>query len=88
MAIKVRTIKDRVEREVYLGERAVIPDVTVVREAIPDIAQFSPLDVLLDGVESLFLGDLHLRVGPARNLNDHVEDPLVLVSEEGDVVKG
>jgi hypothetical protein len=71
-----------------LGESTVVPDVTVVRETVADKTQFASLDILLDGVERLLLGDLHLRVGPARNFNDHVEDPLVLIGEEGDVMEG
>jgi hypothetical protein len=72
----------------HLGERAVVPDVTVVGEAVADEAQLAALDVLLDGIEGLLLGDLHLRVGPARDLDDHVQDALGLVGEERDVVEG
>ena len=72
----------------YLRESTVVPDVTVVREAVADVAQTALLDILLDGVEGLLLGDLELRVGPAGNLNDHVEDAIVLVGEERDVVEG
>ena len=71
-----------------LRESTVVPDVTVVREAVADVAQTALLDILLDGVEGLLLGDLHLGVGPAGDLNNHVEDPVVLVGEEGDVVEG
>ena len=74
--------------DTYLGEGTVVPDVTVVGEAVADVAQTALLDVLLDGVEGLLLGDLHLRVGPAGDLNDHVEDGVVLVGEERDVVEG
>jgi len=70
-----------------LGEGTVVPDVAMVGEAVPHVAQLSSLDVLLDGIERLLLGDLHLRVGPSRNLHNHVEDALVLVSEEGDVME-
>ena len=55
----------------------------MVREAVADVAQTAPLDVLLDGVEGLLLGDLHLGVGPAGDLDDHVQDAVVLVGEEG-----
>lgn len=72
----------------HLGERAVVPDVTVVGEAVANKAQLVLLDILLDGVERLLLGDLHLGVGPAGDLNDHVEDALVLVGEQRDVVEG
>ena len=30
---------------------------------------------------------LHLRIGPARDLNDHIEDRLLLIGVEGDVVE-
>jgi len=71
-----------------LGESTVVPDVTVVGEAVADVAETALLDVLLDGIEELAGGDLHLRIGPAGDLDDHVEDTLVLVGEEGDVVEG
>ena len=75
-------------RRTHLRERAVVPDVAVVGEAVADVTQTALLHVLLDGVEGLLLGDLHLRVGPARDLNNHVQDAIVLVGEEGDVVEG
>ena len=37
------------------------------------------------GVAAMYL---LLGVGPARNLNDHVQDGLLLVGIEGDVVEG
>ena len=72
----------------YLREGAVVPDVPVVGEAVADVAQTAALDVLLDGVERLLLGGLHLCVRPAGDLDDHVEDAIVLVGEERDVVEG
>ena len=78
----------KLEGATHLGEGAVVPDVAVVGEAVADVAEAALLDVLLDGVEGLLLGDLHLGVGPAGDLDDHVEDPVVLVGEEGDVVEG
>ena len=60
----------------------------MVREAVADVAQATLFDVLLDGIERLFLGDLHLGVGPTRDLDNHVEDPIVLVGKEGYVVEG
>jgi hypothetical protein len=68
-----------------LGESTVVPDVTVVGETVPHESELSLLDVLLDGVEGFLLGDLHLGVGPSGNLDDHVQDGLGLVGEEGDV---
>ena len=59
----------------------------MVGEAVADVAEAALLDVLLDGVEGLLLGDLHLGVGPAGDLYDHVEDAIVLVGEEGDVME-
>lgn len=59
-----------------------------MREAVANKAQAALLDVLLNGVESLLLGDLHLRVGPAGDLHDHVEDAIVGVGKERDVVEG
>ena len=59
----------------------------MVRETVADITKAPFLDVLFDGIESLLLGDLHLRVGPARNLDNHVKDTIVLVGKERDVVE-
>jgi hypothetical protein len=42
----------------YLREGTVVPQVTLVREAVSDISKLALLDVLLDGVEELLLGDL------------------------------
>ena len=44
-----------------LGEGAVVPEVALVREAVSDISKLALLDVLLDGVEELLLGDLEFR---------------------------
>jgi hypothetical protein len=59
----------------------------VVREAVAHVAQTALLDVLLDGIERLLLGDFHLGVGPAGDLDDHVEDAIALIGEERDVVE-
>jgi len=72
----------------YLGKSTIVPDVTLVGEAVADKAQLALLDVLLDGIEGLILGDLELGVGPARNLDNHVEDVLGGVGEQGHVVEG
>ena len=69
-----------------LRESTVVPDVTVVREAVTDVTETALLDILLDGVERLLLGDFHLGVGPTGNLDDHVEDAIGLVSEQRNVV--
>jgi hypothetical protein len=42
----------------YLGEGTVVPEVTLVGEAVADVAKLALLDVLLDGVKELLLGDL------------------------------
>ena len=42
----------------YLGEGTVVPEVTLVGEAVTDVTQLALLDILLDGVEELLLGDL------------------------------
>jgi hypothetical protein len=59
----------------------------VVGEAVAHIAQATLLDVLLDGVERLLLGDFHLGIGPAGNLDDHVENAIVPVCKERDVME-
>jgi hypothetical protein len=84
-----------------------------VGEAVADISKLALLDVLLDGVERLLLGDLlgelarlsrrgttavqvavrtnshlHLRIGPSRDLHDHVEDSLLFIGIQRDVVEG
>ena len=56
-------------------------------EAVTHIAQATLLDVLLDGVERLLFGDLHLGIGPAGNLDDHVENAIVPICEERDVME-
>lgn len=69
-----------------LRESTVVPDVTVVREAVTDVTETALLDILLDGVERLLLGDFHLGVGPTGNLDDHVEDAIGLVGKQRNVV--
>jgi hypothetical protein len=90
----------------HLWEGTVVPEVALVGEAVPHVAELALLDVLLDGVECLLLGDLwvssasrcilcycslpstylHLGIGPAGHLDDHVEDRLLLIGIEGNVV--
>lgn len=71
-----------------LWEGTVVPNVTVMGEAVANETQTTLFDVLLNGVEDLILGDFQLGVGPARDLNDHVEDTIVLVVKERNVVEG
>jgi hypothetical protein len=59
----------------------------VVGEAVSHIAQATLLDVLLDGVERLLLGDFHLGIGPAGNFDDHVENAIVPICKERDVME-
>jgi hypothetical protein len=59
----------------------------VVGEAVAHIAQATLLDVLLDGVERLLLGDFHLGIGPAGHLDDHVENAIVPICKERDVME-
>lgn len=44
---------------------------TVVGETVSDVSELALLNVLLDRVERLFLGDFHLGVGPSGNLDNH-----------------
>jgi len=70
-----------------LRECTIIPEVTLVREAVADITELALLDVLLDWVEGLFLADLHLGVCPSRDLDDHVAESLLLIGVERDIVE-
>jgi hypothetical protein len=49
-----------------LGEGTVVPQVTLVGEAVTDVTKLALLDVLLDGVEKLLLGDLERRLSSVR----------------------
>lgn len=42
----------------HAGEGTVVPEVALVGEAVTDEAKLALLDILLDGVEELLLGDL------------------------------
>ena len=70
----------------HLRESTVVPDVAMMGETVANVTQSTLLDILLDGVEGLFFTDLHFSVSPAGNFDDHIEDAIVLVSEEGDIV--
>ena len=59
----------------------------MVGETVANIAQLATLNVLLDGIEGLFLRNLHLRICPAWNFDNHIEDAVIAVSEERDVVE-
>jgi hypothetical protein len=42
----------------YLWESTVVPEITLVWEAVTDEAELALLDILLDWVEGFLLGDL------------------------------
>jgi hypothetical protein len=44
----------------YAREGTVVPEVTLVGEAVADEAELALLGVLLDGVEEIILGDLFM----------------------------
>ena len=71
-----------------LREGTIVPDVTVMGEAVSNETQTTLFDVLLDGVERLLLGDLELGVGPTGDLDNHVEDAVALIGKERNVVEG
>lgn len=50
--------RDQYSDRTYARESTVVPQVTLVREAVTDIAQLALLHILLDGVEEFLLGDL------------------------------
>jgi hypothetical protein len=70
-----------------LGESSVIPNITVMGKTVADESKFAFLDILLYGIEELVFRDLHLGIGPSRNLDDHVEDTVPLVGEKRDIVE-
>jgi hypothetical protein len=84
----VSTPGKRTRRRGRKDDEPVVPEVTLVREAVADEAELALLGVLEDGVELVLLGDLKLGVGPARDLDDHVEDGALLVGVEGNIVEG
>lgn len=71
----------------YLWESAIVPDVSMMREAVAHITEPVLLDILFDGVERLFLGDFHFCIGPPRDFDDHVEDAILLINVEGNIMK-
>jgi hypothetical protein len=44
----------------YLWEGAIVPEITLVWEAVADETKLALLDILLDWVEELLLGDLEV----------------------------
>ena len=59
----------------------------MVGEAVPDKAQSTFFNVLFDRIKWFLFGNFHLSIGPAGDLDYHVEDTLVLIGEERDVVE-
>ena len=70
----------------YLREGTIVPDVPSIRETVADESELALLDILLDRIEGLFLGNFHLCVRPSGNFDDHVQDPRLLVREEWDIM--
>jgi len=59
----------------------------VVGEAVAHVAQAALFNVLLDGIERLLLGNFHLGIRPAGNFDNHFENAIALIGEEGDIVE-
>ena len=62
-----------------MREGAIVPEVTLVGEAVADETELALLDVLLDGVEVLPRRHLELRAGPLGDLADEVERAVLIV---------
>jgi len=71
-----------------LREGTVVPEVSLVWEAVADESKLALLDILLDGVEKFLLGDLKFTVGPSWDLDDHVENCLLFIGIQRNVVEG
>lgn len=59
---KKRSKKQIKIRITHLRKSTIVPDITLVREAVANEAGFALFDVLLDGVEGFFLGDLEFEI--------------------------
>jgi len=71
-----------------LGESSVVPEIALVWEAVTDETKLALLGVLEDWVELSLLGDLHLSIGPAWDLDDHVKDSVLLIGVQWDIMEG
>jgi len=71
-----------------LGERAIVPEIALVGEAVADESKFAFLDILLNWVKKFLLADLQFGIGPSWDLDDHVQDCLLLICIERNVVEG
>jgi hypothetical protein len=70
-----------------LRESAIIPQIPLMREAVPHEPQLALLDILLDRVQQLLFRDLLLGIGPSWDLHNHVQDCLLLISVEWDIME-
>ena len=59
-------------RATNLRESAIVPDITMMGEAIADVSKSSSPGVLFDGIKRLFFGDFHLCIRPAGYFDDHI----------------
>lgn len=58
-----------------------------MREAVAHETQPALLDILLDRIEGFLLGNLHFGIRPSRDLDDHVENTVVQISEQGNIME-
>lgn len=58
----------------------------MVREAISNKAEFALLCILFDWIKELFLANFQLGISPSRDLDNHVQDGLALISKEWDIM--
>jgi hypothetical protein len=73
--------------DTYLRECTIVPNITMMRETIADESESTTFDVLFDRVEGLLFRDFHLCIRPARYFDDHIQDSIVAICEEGDIVE-
>lgn len=71
-----------------LRKCTIVPNVTVVGEAVTNKTQTVLLDVLLDGIQRFLFGGLELGVSPTGDLDNHVEDAIALIGKERNVMEG
>lgn len=72
-----------------LRNSAISKRVPMMRETVPDKAQLAFLDVLFDRIIRLIFANFLLRIRPARDFNNHVENLRGggrRRSEEGDIM--
>jgi hypothetical protein len=59
----------------------------MMRETVANISKFTLFDILFDRIEWFLFGNLHFRICPPWNFDDHVKDTVIGISEEGHIVK-